>query len=104
MIDKVSKVSKRIDMVRNMSKSSFKFYYTNELIVSVKLPFGCKPLTVYMKCGKDNRPYSDIIKDIKLALELLVAEVPSSYTQDVMIAWELPGLVGYERMYSDFWR
>jgi hypothetical protein len=80
-------VSKKLDV---------KFYYDKQLFVSVKIPVGYKP-TVYMNCGTDNRPYADIVNDIKLAIELLDNEVPRGFLHDVTIANELPKLLGYCR-------
>lgn len=78
------------------SKLDVKFYYDKQLFVSVKVPIGCKPV-VYMKCGTDNRPYADIVNDIKLAIELLDNEIPHGYTREIKIAYELPKLLGYCR-------
>ena len=80
----------------NIPKDNFKFYYKEQLIVSVKLPIGCKP-TVYMKCGTDNRPYDVIVADIRLAIGLLEDEFPRGFTRDISIAWGLPRLLGYTR-------
>lgn len=84
----------------NIPNSNIKFYYTNQLVVSVKLPIGCKP-TVYMGCGKDNRPFNDIVKDIRLAADLIENDIPKQYTQDIQIAYELPKLLGYCRVHSN---
>lgn len=79
----------------NIPKSNFKFYYDDQWFVSVKLPIGSKP-TVYMKCGKDNRPFSMIIQDIVVAIELLEEDTPRSFGREFDIAYRLPRLLGYK--------
>ena len=83
----------------NIPKTNFRFYYDRQWFVSVKLPIGTKS-TVYMKCGKDNRPFDDIINDIRVAADLLDAEYPHGYAREQHIAFELPKLLGYRRCSS----
>lgn len=80
---------------KTLTNKDFQFFYKNgELLVGVKLPYYT---TLYMGLDKDNRPFENIIADIRLAYEMLDEGIEGSYVKSVTIASELPKLLGYRR-------
>lgn len=79
--------------------NNFRFFHNGKsLFVSVKIPDGCRPYTVYMDTNGDNRPYKSIISDIQDAIEIIDSECEKGYVHVVSVAIALPKLLGYRRV------
>ena len=84
---------------KTLKNKDFTFFCKScELFVKVKLP---NYKTIYMGLGNNNQPFDDIITNIRLAYETLDENVENGPSKNIIIAHELPRVLGYKRSNAD---